>query len=90
MNRVNMNNLPAVICVVVRWTRFLGVAQRTYEVCISPRNCDCLEVAPKEAKALIAERGLVKVQDTHDGCIYDTPDKDFFNKYQGWYRIHKE
>lgn len=90
MNRVNMHNLPEVLCVVVSWVRFLGVAQRTYEVCISPRNCDCLEVTPKEAKALIAERGLVKVMDTHDGCIYDTPNKDFFNKYQGWYRRYKE
>lgn len=90
MNRVNMHNLPEVICVVVSWARFIGVAQRTYEVCISPRNCDFLEVSPKEAKTLIAERGLVKVQDTCDGCIYDTLDKAFFNKYQGWYRRHKE
>ena len=86
---VDLEHLPEAVCVVVSWVRFIGVAQRSYEVCTSPRDNDCKEVPPKVAKAIIRERGLVKVQENRDGCVYDTPDRDLYQKYKGWYRIHK-
>lgn len=90
MNRVDMGNLPAVVCIVVSWTHFIGVTQRTYEVCISPRARDRRVISPKEAKAIIADRGLIKVYESSIGYIYDTPDKDFYNKYHGWHGRYEE
>lgn len=90
MKSVDTGNLPAVICVVVSWTRFVGVSQRNYEVCISPRPRDRKAVSPKEAKSIIAARGLVKAYESSDGCVYDTPGKDFYNKYHGWHGSHEE
>ena len=84
-----LNNLPNVFCIVVIWTRFIGIAQRTYELRTSPRDKDCREISPKEAKSIIVKRGLVKALETSDGCVYDSPSRDFFRKYQGWYRFHK-
>lgn len=85
----DLDNLPKVLCIVVSWTRFIGIAQRTYELCTSPKDKDCRQISPKEAKSIIAERGLIKVLETRDGCVYDTPNGDFLEKYQGWYKLHK-
>ena len=86
MDRIE--RLPDEICVLVCWTRFIGIAQRTYELCLSPK--DRRELSPREAKALIEERGLVKALETKDGSVYDTPERAFFNKYKGWYKVYKQ
>ena len=31
-------DLPEVFCIVISWTRFIGQAMRTYEVCSSPKK----------------------------------------------------
>lgn len=80
--------LPKAICVLVYWTRFIGIAKRSYELCLSPVNRRAL--SPREAKDIIEERGLCKALETRDCCIYDTPDKEFFEKYKGWYKDHKQ
>ena len=77
-------DLPKVFCIVISWTRFIGQAMRTYEVCTSPKKAK--EISGKEARAIIKEHGLVKVLETREGCVYDTPDRAFFEKYNGWYR----
>ena len=82
-------NLPKVICLVVSWTRYIGISQRTYGLYTSPMDKDCRKLNRDEAMSIIAERGLIKVLETRDGCVYDTPNGDFFKKYQGWYRFHK-
>lgn len=75
--------LPEVFCIVISWTRFMGQAMRTYEVCTSPKKAQ--EVTGKEARAIIEERGLVKVYETKDGSVWDTPDQAFYNKYAGYF-----
>ncbi|MBQ3722551.1 MAG: hypothetical protein II851_02465 [Bacteroidales bacterium] len=76
--------LPEVFCIVISWTRFIGQAMRTYEVCTSPKKAK--EISGKEARALIEERGLVKVYETNDGSVWDTPDRAFYEKYKGYFR----
>ena len=76
--------LPEVFCIVISWTRFIGQAMRTYEVCTTPSKAK--EVSGKEARAIIKEYGLVKVLETPEGCVYDTPYRAFFERYKGWYR----
>ena len=77
-------DLPEVFCIVVSWTRFIGTAMRTYEVCTSPKKAK--EISGKEARSIIEEHGLVKVYETNDGSVYDTPDQAFRKKYNGWFR----
>lgn len=79
-----MMELPAVFCVVISWTRFIGDAMRTYEVCTSPKKAK--EISGKEARAIIEEHGLVKVFETDDGSVYDTPDRAFLQKYKGYFK----
>ena len=76
-------DLPEVFCIVISWTRFIGQAMRTYEVCSSPKKAR--EVTGREARALIEEHGLVKVYETKDGSVWDTPDRAFYNRYQGYF-----
>ena len=79
--------LPEVFCIVISWTRFIGQAMRTYELCTSPKAAK--EITGKEARAIIEEHGLVKVYETKDGSVYDTPDRAFLGKYEGWFARHK-
>lgn len=75
--------LPRVFCIVISWTRFIGDAMRTYELCTTPAKAK--EISGKEARTIIREYGLVKVHETRDGSVYDTPDRAFYKKYNGWF-----
>ncbi len=86
---VDLRTLPEAFCIVASWTRFIGVSQRTYELYTAPRIQCCREISRAEAKEIIAKKGLVKVLETPDGCIYDSPERDFLKKYKGWYQTHK-
>lgn len=79
---------PEVICVVISWTRFIGQAMRVYEVCRSPDKRGRKEVSRKVALDLIDKRGLVKVLETRDGSVWDSPDHAFYEKYKGYFGRH--
>lgn len=81
-------DLPEVFCLVISWTRFIGQAMRTYEVCTSPKKAQ--EVTGREAREIIDEYGLEKVYETEDGSVWDTPDRAFYNKYEGYFRRTKQ
>ena len=83
-------DVPEVFCVVISWTRFIGQAMRTYEVCVSPSadRRHRREVTGKEAHKLIESHGLVKVLETKDGSVWDTPDRAFYRKWQGYFSRH--
>lgn len=85
----DLSNLPEVFCIVESWTRFIGMSQRTYELYTAPRIQCCRELSRAEARAIIARKGLTKALETPDGCIYDSPERDFLKKYKGWYQTHK-
>lgn len=76
-----------VFCIAVSWFHFAGIDSRVYEICRGPRDCDCVEITRKEAREIIDEHLLVKVYESEDGCIYDTPDRTFHERWNGYFKF---
>lgn len=79
-----------VFCIAVSWFHFVGIDKKVYEICRGPRDVDCTEITKKEAREIIDNNILVKVFESEDGCIYDTPDQAFYDRWNGYFRLQRE
>lgn len=61
---------------------FRGMTNAAYEEIQNP-NKKGKRLSKDEAKSRIKELGLVKVYSSEDGIVWDTPDKDFYGRFQG-------
>ena len=66
----------------------MGVAWQ-YEEVHTPEKVDRL-LSREEALQIIRDRGLVLVQSTPHGSIWDYPDEPFYRKHNGYYSRHKK
>lgn len=79
-----------VFCIAVSWFHFVGIDKRVYEICRGPRDVDCIEITRAQACEIIDKNFLVKVFESEDGCIYDTPDMAFYDRWNGYFRLQRE
>lgn len=79
-----------VFCIAVSWSRFVGIDRMVYEICRGPRDVDCTEITRGEAHEIIDRHLLVKAFENEDGCIYDTPDMAFYERWNGYFRLQRE
>ena len=82
-------NLPEEIAIVISWVKFVGIAQRQYELCLSPQKGDIYIIDRDTALHLIRVRGMKVALETDDGKVYDSSDKSFLTKYKGWFSRNK-
>lgn len=68
--------------IIKYYTTSLGMVNATFEEVSDPRKKGKI-LSKDEAKARIKELGLVKVYRDENGVIWDTPDKEFFTKFEG-------
>lgn len=61
---------------------FLDMKYKRWEYVVDPDKVG-RQLTEKEAKEIIQKKGLVKVLDTSDGVIYDSPSQDFLKKFKG-------
>lgn len=68
--------------VIKYYTTFLNMTNATYEIATTPFKVGKV-VTKEEAKRYIRENGLVLAHKDEDGCVWDTPNRDFYQKFQG-------
>jgi hypothetical protein len=68
--------------VIKYYTTFLNMTNATYEIATTPFKVGKV-VTKEEAKRYIRENGLVLAHKDKDGCVWDTPNRDFYQKFQG-------
>jgi hypothetical protein len=68
--------------VIKYYTTFLNMTNATYEIATTPFKVGKI-VTKDEAKRYITENGLVLASKDENGCIWDTPERAFYNKFQG-------
>ena len=85
MSRCIPESLPEEIAIVVSWVRFTDIAQRQYELCLSPQNADIYIIDRDKAMELIRRRRMKVAHETDDGKVYDSADRSFYMKYKGWF-----
>lgn len=68
--------------VVKYYTTFLNMTNATYEIVKDPFKSGKI-ITKDEAKKYIKENGLVLAKKDESGCIWDTPDRAFYEKFKG-------
>lgn len=54
-----------------------------YSLVTEPKDTDSIDISKEEARSIIELYGLVPALKTNEGVIYDTPDQQYRQKYQG-------
>lgn len=68
--------------IIKYYTTFLNMTNATYEIATTPFKVGKI-ISKDEAKKYIKENGLVLAHKDESGCIWDTPERDFYNQFQG-------
>lgn len=68
--------------VIKHYTTFLHMTNAVYEIATTPFK-NGKTVSKEEAKSYIREHGLKLAYKDEHGCIWDTPDRQFYEMYKG-------
>lgn len=71
--------------VLVSKVTFLGDTMKQYHLVTRPSARHMTELTGHQAREIIRENGLIKVLETPEGRVYDTPGRDFYAKFEGYY-----
>ena len=68
--------------IIKYYTTFLNMTNATYEIAVDPKKTGKV-ISKDEAKKYIKDNGLILAHKDESGCIWDTTDRAFYEKYKG-------